>query len=101
VWDARRDPATGEPTGILKDRAMELVWAVIPKLSDEEEGTIVYGVVELIGDTHIHARWVSDACLEAAMSHVLKHGVTSIHHMSYTWNDVTVFKRFATTPCVD
>lgn len=66
-----RDPVTGEPTGILKDRAMELVWAVIPKPSDEEE----------------------DACLEAAMSHVLKHGVTSIHHMAYTWNDIAVFKR--------
>jgi hypothetical protein len=32
------------------------------------------------------------------MSHVLKHGVTSIHHMAYTWNDISVFKRFGSTP---
>jgi hypothetical protein len=49
-----------------------------------------------VNDTHT-LRWMSDACLEAAMSHVLKHGVTSIHHMAYTWNDIAVFKRFGST----
>src|SRR5690606_20932131 len=31
-----KDPATGEPTGILKDNAMQLMYKVIPPPSDED-----------------------------------------------------------------
>ncbi|KAL6061608.1 Amidohydrolase [Balamuthia mandrillaris] len=63
--------SNGEPTGILKDNAMQLVWNAMPPRSQQEE----------------------DEALSAAMSHVLQFGVTSVHHMSYDWNDLPVFER--------
>jgi len=32
-----RDPATGEPTGVLKDAAMDAVWRVMPKTGPDEK----------------------------------------------------------------
>lgn len=55
-----RDPQTGEPTGILKDAAMDLVMSHIP-----EPGF----------DAKLRAA-------EAALRHAARHGVTSIHDMS-------------------
>lgn len=55
-----RDPKTGEPTGILKDAAIELVNAVMPKPSDNE----------------------LDEGLKAAMKHANEHGITAVHTMS-------------------
>lgn len=63
--------AHGEPTGLLKDNAMALVARVIPPPSEAEE----------------------DLALHAAMSHVAAHGVTAVHHMGYTWDDLAVFAR--------
>lgn len=57
-----RDPQTGEPTGVLKDAAMELVTAHIPEPTLEEK----MGAVE------------------AALKHANSFGVTSIHDMSYS-----------------
>jgi hypothetical protein len=57
-----RDPQTGEPTGILRDAAMELVTAHIPEPTLEEK----MGAVE------------------AALRHANSFGVTSIHDMSYS-----------------
>ena len=56
-----KDPKTGEPTGILKDSAMELVLAHVPEPASEEK---------------IKA-------LEIALKHANRFGVTSIHDMSY------------------
>ncbi|HWL92276.1 MAG TPA: amidohydrolase [Phycisphaerae bacterium] len=55
-----RDPATNEPTGILKDAAIDLVSKQIPQPSDAE----------------------LDAALERAMRHANAHGVTCVHTMS-------------------
>jgi len=55
-----RDPATGEPTGILKDAAMDLVYAKIPEPSFGEK-------VE---------------AAEASLHHALENGVTSVHEMA-------------------
>ncbi len=55
-----RDPKSGEPTGILKDAASDLVYAIIPAPSFEEKREAV-----------------KMALREAAV-----HGVTSIHDMS-------------------
>ncbi|MGB9863118.1 MAG: amidohydrolase [Candidatus Saccharicenans sp.] len=55
-----RDPVSGEPTGILKDAACDLVYARLPEPSSEEK-----------------MRAVRLALQEAA-----RHGVTSIHDMS-------------------
>jgi predicted amidohydrolase YtcJ len=55
-----RDPATGEPTGVLKDAAMSLVYAVVPPRSDDE---------------------LEDA-LRAAMAHAVSLGVTSVQDMT-------------------
>ena len=51
-----RDPRTGEPTGILKDEAMEPVYAVIPAPTDEQR----------------------DAALERALDHAASNGVTAV-----------------------
>lgn len=55
-----KDPQTGEPTGILKDAACDLVYAIIPEPSNEEKL----------------------AAVRAAMREAAVHGVTSIHDMS-------------------
>jgi predicted amidohydrolase YtcJ len=60
----------GEPTGILKDNAEQLVDRVLPPLSADEERR----------------------ALEAAMTYVGSNGVTSVHHMG-TWDDLAVFAR--------
>ena len=60
----------GEPTGVLKDNAMELVGRVEPAPTPE----------------------MADRALDAAMSHVLAQGVTSVHNMG-SWTDLAVFER--------
>ncbi len=60
----------GEPTGVLKDNAMDLVSRVQPPPTAE----------------------MADRALDAAMSHVLAQGVTSVHNMG-TWDDLAVFER--------
>jgi predicted amidohydrolase YtcJ len=50
----------GEITGIFKDNAMDLIYPVVPPLSDDQE----------------------DRALTAAMDYVAAHGVTSVHNMS-------------------
>jgi len=54
------DPETGEPTGILKDTAMELVYAKIPEPSFAEK-------LEAAG---------------ASVRHAAENGVTSVHEMA-------------------
>ncbi|MBN1513486.1 MAG: amidohydrolase family protein [Phycisphaerae bacterium] len=66
-----RDPATGEPTGILKDEAMALVARKIPPPSETE-----------------HAQ-----ALAAAMRHANSFGVTGIHDMSAP-SHLPVFAKF-------
>ena len=60
----------GEPTGVLKDNAMDLVGRVEPPPTPE----------------------MADRALDAAMSHVLAQGVTSVHNMG-SWSDLAVFER--------
>jgi predicted amidohydrolase YtcJ len=62
--------AAGEPTGILKDNAMELMARAVP-----DPGPALY-----------------DRALDAAMRYVAEQGVTSVHHMG-TWADLAVFER--------
>jgi predicted amidohydrolase YtcJ len=64
--------ATGEPTGLLKDNAMNLVAGKVPDPSDA----------------------MKDRALDAAMQYVAAQGVTSIHNMG-SWDDVAVFARAA------
>jgi predicted amidohydrolase YtcJ len=60
-----KDPKTGEPTGILKDNAMDLVSNIIPGYTDEEYMEAV----------------------SAAMNEAKRFGVTSIEDMSYTTDE--------------
>jgi len=62
--------ASGEPTGVLKDNAMDAVNAVAPNPPAELE----------------------DRALDAAMKYVAAQGVTSVHNMG-SWNDVAIFDR--------
>jgi hypothetical protein len=64
-----RDPATGEPTGVLKDAAQSFVWKVFPEPSFEEK---------------LEAA-------RAATAHAAAHGVTSVQDMS-AGNDVGVYQ---------
>lgn len=61
----------GRPTGILKDNAMALVAKVIPKPSTEQE----------------------DAALLEAMDYLARHGVTTVHDMSYDWAGLATYRR--------
>lgn len=65
-----RDSA-GDPTGVLKDNAMDLIGRVQPEPTPEE----------------------MDSALARAMRHAAEHGVTTVHVMSYTWADLAAFRR--------
>ncbi len=60
----------GEPTGVLKDNAMNFVWAVIPALSEEQ----------------------ADRTFDAGIQEALENGVTQVHNMS-SWDNIEIFKR--------
>jgi predicted amidohydrolase YtcJ len=65
-----RDPATGEPTGVLKDNAMDRVYAVMPDPSFEQ----------------------SDSAFARAMQFAASLGVTTVHVMG-DWSDFATFRR--------
>src|SRR5687768_15894474 len=62
--------ANGEPTGVLKDNAMDAVAAVVPDPAPELE----------------------DRALDAAMAYVAEQGVTTVHNMG-SWRDLAIFER--------
>lgn len=64
-----RDPATGEPTGILKDTAMNLLQAVVPKPSRSQ----------------------SERAAMRAMDEARRRGITSIHDITLP-EDLEVFR---------
>nr|WP_281358629.1 amidohydrolase [Alteromonas ponticola] len=66
----------GVPTGVLKDAAMEAVFKVMPKTTQDEE----------------------DRLLAIGMKHALKHGLTQIHSIPNVledagWREYNLFKR--------
>jgi predicted amidohydrolase YtcJ len=68
-----RDPKTGEPTGVLKDEAKNLIYRVLPNPSETE----------------------LDESLSRAVSHALEHGLTQVHDMSSYggWLDLSTYRR--------
>jgi predicted amidohydrolase YtcJ len=66
-----RDLKTGEPTGVLKDAAMSLVWPLVPEPSDAEY----------------------DEALSAAMKEAARVGVTSVQDIT-AWPHYEVYNRF-------
>src|SRR4051794_21266555 len=66
--------SSGEPTGILKDKAMFLLDGILPK-----------GPAQM------------DKSIDAAMQYLAKHGVTTVHHMvdgpAGSWEEWEAFKR--------
>jgi predicted amidohydrolase YtcJ len=71
-----RDPETGEPTGILRERAMLPVYDVIPELTDED----------------------CVAALRGSALEALRHGITQVHDMgavqklSESWQALRVLR---------
>jgi len=63
-----KDPETGEPTGILRENATDLVWTIIPEPSQEEiiesAGLACQKIVEA-GVTSIH--WIFTSATELAV----------------------------------
>ncbi len=60
----------GEPTGVLKDNAMNAVWAVMPALSEEQAART----------------------FDAGIKEALENGVTQVHNMS-NWDNIEIFKK--------
>ena len=67
-----RDPRTGEPSGLLRGAAAELVWRLVPPTTDEQRAT----------------------ALRAAMEHANSLGVTSLHSPATPPADLPVLDRF-------
>ena len=65
-----KDSVTGEPTGLLKDNAMDRIFAVIPAPTPAQ----------------------ADSALARAMRHAASLGVTQVHAMT-DWDDFAVFRR--------
>ena len=65
-----KDDVTGEPTGILKDEAMNLVFHIIPEPSEKE----------------------ADEAFDRAMEHILSLGVTQVQDMCSWENYETYFR---------
>jgi predicted amidohydrolase YtcJ len=65
-----KDPRTGEPTGILKDAAMDLVTRHIPEPTFEAKLKAA----------------------EAALRLAAEHGVTSTHDMAYSTQNIAVYR---------
>lgn len=65
-----KDAKTGEPTGILKDNAMSLIYSIIPQPSEEE---------------------TYQAAL-TALNHAIELGVTSVQDITYS-QDLAAYKR--------
>jgi len=63
--------ATGEPLGVFKDQAMDLVWRAFPQPSPEKR----------------------DSALARAMAHAASLGVTATAHMSASWADWAAYRR--------
>jgi predicted amidohydrolase YtcJ/beta-lactamase class A len=66
-----RDSRTGEPTGILKDDAQDLIYRVIPEPSEAERAE----------------------ALKAALAEAARVGLTSIQDIT-PWNDYEAYKKF-------
>jgi len=66
-----RDSKTGEPTGVLKDAAMNLVWPLVPQPTEAEH----------------------DEALTAAMNEAARVGVTSVQDIT-GWRHYEVYQRF-------
>src|SRR3989449_2012314 len=63
--------ARGEPIGIFKDRAMDLIWHAAPAPSPEQR----------------------DSALARALAHAASLGVTATAHMSASWADLASYRR--------
>src|SRR5690348_6053437 len=66
-----RDAKTGEPTGIFKDRALDMIGRVIPEPSAEQR----------------------DSALARALAAAASLGVTATAHMSASWADLASYRR--------
>ena len=68
-----KDPLTGEPTGILKDEAMSVVYAILPDRTAAE----------------------LDEALQRAVTHALSLGVTQVHDVGSFggWPDLATYRR--------
>lgn len=66
-----RDPSTGEPTGHLKESAMDLIQGVLPKVTDEERR----------------------AALRAAVAHAHANGVTSVQNAGTALDEMALFRQ--------
>jgi len=62
--------ASGEPTGVVKDNAADIIDSVVPRAPAELE----------------------DRALDSAMTYVSAQGVTTVHQMG-SWDDLAIFER--------
>ncbi len=72
--EIQHDARTGEPTGIVKDQAMDLVYAAIPPATAEQ----------------------MDSALARALVYAASLGLTATVHMSASWEHLTSYRRLET-----
>jgi predicted amidohydrolase YtcJ len=65
------DPRTGEPLGIFKDRALDLIGRAVPEPSPDQR----------------------DSALARALAYAASLGVTATGHMSASWADLASYRR--------
>ena len=66
-----RDPRTGQPTGIFKDVALDLIGRAVPEPSPDRR----------------------DSALARALAHAARLGVTGTAHMAASWADLASYRR--------
>ncbi len=71
--DIVKDLKTGEPTGVLRDDAMDLLFKIVPPPAQNE----------------------LDECLQRAVQHAFEHGVTQVHDMGTYggWADMETYRK--------
>ena len=66
-----KNPVTGDPTGILKGKAMNLVWKTIPEPTEKD----------LLENANL------------ACSKILENGITSVHWMVLSAKEFSIIKK--------
>lgn len=72
--EIEKDPQTGEPTGILRENATDMVWKMIPEPTEEE-------IIENV---------------KLACQRILEAGITSIHWIVLSPSEIAIIRKLCT-----
>ncbi|MGB9854011.1 MAG: amidohydrolase [Candidatus Bathyarchaeales archaeon] len=72
--EIEKDPQTGEPTGILRENATDLVWKIIPEPTEEE-------IIENV---------------KLAFKKILEAGITNVHWIVLSPSEIAIIRKLCT-----